>query len=103
VRILRPETIEDMTRNQIGDLAPERWRAAGRAWGYGAAVYTTPGPDGSPALEKYGWVGGGFAKLWVEPAKRLVAYFNVPLSPPGDYDLLDEFEARVDAATAANW
>lgn len=100
VRILRPETIDMMMRDQIGDKAPERWKQMNRGWGFGAAVKFTTRPNGASTLDQYGWVGGGFAKLWVDPTKNLIAYFNVPLTPPGDYDLLDAFEERVHAATA---
>ena len=31
----------------------------------------------------------------VDPQQRLIAYFNVPLTPPGDNDLLGEFVGRV--------
>ena len=53
------------------------------------------------ALEKSTWVGGGFAKLWIDPQERLVAYINFPLTPPGDNALLVEFEERVYAAMSA--
>ena len=36
-----------------------------------------------------------FAKLWVDPKKRLIAYIGFPLTPPGDNELLAEFEERV--------
>jgi CubicO group peptidase (beta-lactamase class C family) len=100
VRILRPETVDLMMRDHAGELVPERWRGLGRGWGFGAAVVTESRDDGSERVRQYGWAGGGFARLWVDPEARLTAYFNVPLTPPGDFDLLDEFERRVGAARA---
>ena len=46
----------------------------------------------------YGWVGGGFAKLIINPRRRWIAYINFPITPPGDNELLAEFETRVQAA-----
>ncbi len=102
VRILKPETVALMTSDHLGDKAPDRWKARGLSWGFGAAVEHVEDESGSKALRKYGWVGGGFAKLWVDPQERLIAYFNVPLTPPGDNDLLGEFEDGVDAALAGS-
>ncbi len=100
VRILEPASVEMMMTDQLGDLAPDEWRALGLSWGYGAAVKVSESADGSPVVEQYGWVGGGFAKLWIDPRERLIAYLNVPLMPPGDKALLDAFEERVYAALA---
>ena len=44
---------------------------------------------------RYGWVGGGSAKLWVDTKERFIAYIGFPLTPPGDNALLVEFEQRV--------
>jgi CubicO group peptidase (beta-lactamase class C family) len=102
VRILEAETIERMMTDQIGDKAPERWKPRGLSWGFGAAVEYSQDEVGSGSPGQYGWVGGGFAKLWVNPKEQLIAYFNFPLTPPGDNELLVEFEERVDAAMAAS-
>ena len=67
VRILDPETIGMMLSDQLGDKVPDRWKPRGLSWGFGAAVQYAPGRDRSGMPDQYGWVGGGFAKLWVEP------------------------------------
>lgn len=95
VRILKRETVDLMLRDHVGDLAPETWRAQRRSWGFGAAVKYAAGDVEAGAPSRYGWVGGGFAKLWIDSQRGLVAYFNCPLTPPGDHDLMDEFEERV--------
>ena len=89
-----------MMSDQLGDLAPERWQARGRSWGFGAAVLNREAGSQSAQPRQYGWVGGGFARLWVDPELRLIAYINFPLTPPGDNELLAEFEDRVYAALA---
>lgn len=90
VRILKPETVRQMMSDQLGKLAPPRF-----TWGFGGAIQPLPG-GGSV----YGWTGGGFSVLWVDPALDLVAYFTMPLSPPGDNDLLADFRRLVYQAQA---
>jgi CubicO group peptidase (beta-lactamase class C family) len=91
VRLLQPATVRMMMSDQLGERAP-----AAYSWGFGAAVLPSPA-GGSPL---YGWTGGGYATLWVDPAARLVAYFAFPVMPPGDNDLLREFRRLVYAVLA---
>lgn len=100
VRILKPETIELMMSDHLGETAPEPWKPRGLSWGFGAAVERSEEDKAAGTPGKYGWVGGGFAKLWVDPRERLIAYINFPLTPPGDNELLTEFDQRVYAALA---
>ena len=94
-RILNEETVTLMMSDQLGDKAPERWKQKGRSWGFGAAVEYSRKDIEAGLPGKYGWVGGGFAKLWIDPQERLIAYIGFPLTPPGDYALLVDFEERV--------
>ena len=91
VRILRAETIQLMMSDHVGDKSPF---SGGRGWGFGASVVSTD--IGLPA--QYGWVGGGYAILWVDPGERLIAYFAFPVMPPGDNGLLNDFRRLVYAA-----
>jgi len=91
VRILKPQTVRQMMSDQLGDKAPARY-----TWGFGGAIQ--PLPSGGTV---YGWTGGGFSVLWVDPALDLVAYFTMPLSPPGDNDLLADFRRLVYQARSA--
>ena len=91
VRLLRAETVQNMLSDHIGSKSPYRDR---RGWGFGASVITNT--DGT--TREYGWVGGGYAILWVNPESRTVAYFAFPLTPPGDAALIDEFRDAVYAA-----
>ena len=81
VRILEAETIAMMMSDHLGEKAPERWKPRGLSWGFGAAVEYSEYDIGSGTPGQYGWVGGGFAKLWVDPKERLIAYFNFPMDP----------------------
>ena len=92
VRILKPESVRQMMSDQLGAKAPATF-----TWGFGAAIQK--GPSGATA--QYGWTGGGFAMLWVDPALDLVGYFTMPLTPPGDNDLLRDFRRLTYQAMAA--
>ena len=98
VRILQAETVTMMMSDQLGDKAPDRWKPRNLSWGFGAAVEFSPKDIEAGTAGQYGWVGGGFAKLWIDPGERLIAYVNFPLTPPGDNELLREFENLVYAA-----
>lgn len=88
--LLSPPTVETMMTDQVGDLIP----LPGLGWGYGAAIRSASGA--------YGWVGGGYAKVWVDRALDMVAYFAFPLVPPGDAALLEELEQMLYAGLAAD-
>jgi len=94
IRILRPETVRLMMSDHLGDKSRLR---GGRSWGFGAGVRFEE-EQGVRTLGQYGWAGGGYARFWVDPRDRLVAFFAVSLMPPGDSALLDEFERLVYAA-----
>ncbi len=86
VRVLNPESVRQMMGDQLGEKAPK-----GFSWGFGAALQLTP----SGETAQYGWTGGGYAMLWIDPGKRLIAYFAAPLMPPGDNELLMDFRRLV--------
>ena len=97
VRLLEPETVTMMLSDQLGPLAPANWQEVGRSWGFGAAVqYAGDRPhEGLP--DTYGWVGGGFTTLLIDPRQGFIAYINFPLTPPGDNELLREFGQLAEA------
>jgi CubicO group peptidase (beta-lactamase class C family) len=86
VRVLRPESVRQMMSDQLGDKAPPSL-----SWGFGAAVMK--GPSGETA--QFGWNGGGYATFWIDPSRAMIAYFAMPLTPPGDGALLQEFRRLV--------
>jgi CubicO group peptidase (beta-lactamase class C family) len=88
VRILRPETVELMMKNHVGAKAPF---GGGLGWGFGASVLAA----GEGTTVRYGWIGGGYAILWIAPRERLTAYFAFPVMPPGDSELINRFRTLV--------
>jgi CubicO group peptidase (beta-lactamase class C family) len=86
VRILSPETVRQMMSDQLGDKAPPQF-----SWGFGAAVMK--GAAGETA--QFGWNGGGHSTFWIDPALEMVAFFAMPLTPPGDGALLQDYRRLV--------
>lgn len=83
-RILSQASIDAMTSDQLGTVA---W-SPGLSWGFGGAV-----PDGTAPGSRavYGWIGGGFAQLWIDRANGRTYFTAMPLDPPGEPDLLESF------------
>jgi CubicO group peptidase (beta-lactamase class C family) len=98
VRLLKPETVTMMLSDQLGPLVPTRWQDAGRSWGFGAAVQYRGDRPHTGLPDIYGWVGGGFTTLLIDPGRGWIAYINFPLTPPGDNDLLAEFGRLAEGA-----
>lgn len=92
VQILRAETVSMMMTDQLGEIVAFDGRSG---WGFGAGVQSNTS-DGVSGTSTYGWDGGGYAVLWVDPELELIAYFIAPLSSPGDYELLAEYRQLVD-------
>lgn len=88
VRLLSPKTVDLMMTDHLGEKSPF---GNGLSWGLGAAVSVTQ--QGKPM--QYGWVGGGYATIWVDLREKLVAYFAFPVMPPGDTALLNGFRSLV--------
>lgn len=61
----------------------------------GSTAAKAPALDGDGSPDQCGWVGDGFARLWVDAGRELAARLNFPLTPPGVNALLREFEQRV--------
>jgi CubicO group peptidase (beta-lactamase class C family) len=71
--ILRPETVQLMTRNAIGDLTVS---AKGEGWGFGLgfAVLKDPKPTDSPLhVGSYEWGGAYGNSWWVDPQEKVTA------------------------------
>lgn len=109
-RLLRPETVQQMFRNQLGsldvgllkselpaascDLPLQGWR-----WGLGMLVNDQPGPDGRSAGSG-GWGGGWNTYYWIDRAKGLTAAMYSQTAPFYDPDVIrlyQQFEAVVSA------
>ena len=77
VRILRPETIEVMTRNHLPDEMIPILGLTGQGFGLGFAV---------PAGEEdgtYWWSGVANTYFWIDPAEEIIAFAWTQLQPFG--------------------
>jgi putative heme-binding domain-containing protein len=95
VRVLKAETVREMTRNQIGKLDCA-YAVHGNKFGLGVAVQTAPGRVLS--IGSYGWGGMYHTLFWVDPGRKLTAVVMTQVWPWGDSKLWPEFMKGVSAA-----
>jgi len=101
-RIVRPETIQAMTTNQIGDIKPSI--AGGPAlrglkYGLGYGLELAPGADGgTPTLQRYFWGGAFSTRFWVDPPHAIVASIYTQVFPANE-GALGVFRQMLTAAT----
>jgi methyl acetate hydrolase len=117
VQILRPKTVAEMQRNQIGELTvctlrsgmPERSNDANlfpgmvQKWGLGFLINTQPGPAGRSA-GSFAWAGLYNSYFWIDPARNVAGVLMtqvLPFADPGALDLLATFERAVYTAISA--
>jgi CubicO group peptidase (beta-lactamase class C family) len=70
-RVLRPETVRQMTTNLTGDMATLR----GPGWGFGLGVAVVTDPAAAKTrlpAGSYGWGGIYGTQFWVDPRNRVV-------------------------------
>jgi CubicO group peptidase (beta-lactamase class C family) len=111
VRILAPETVAEMTRNQIGDLEVGRLTTAIPAssndaeffpgmvkrWGLGFLLNTEEAPTGR-AAHSLAWAGLANTYYWLDPTRRLAGVLLTQILPFADdrvLRLFEEFESAV--------
>ena len=80
-RILKPETVREMTSNQIGDL---KFMLPTGRFGYGFSVVTSAGKDEVTSVGSYAWGGFYSTGFWVDPEKKLVGVLMTQLVPSSD-------------------
>ena len=117
VRLLRPQTVAEMGRNQVGDLAagvmrtvmPDRtndfalFPDGSCRWGLAYMINTLPGPDGRSA-GSLSWGGIFNSYYWIDPAKRVAAVIMtqiLPFADPQALALYAAFERAVYARLAS--
>jgi len=92
VRVLKQETAERMTQNQIGEL---RIGFPGfDLMGYGVGVLSEKGKETSKevlGVGSYSWAGGFGTFFWVDPRSDLIGIFMTQTSPP-DFAMVGEFK-----------
>jgi len=116
-RILRPESVALMNRNQIGNLPagilksamPELsndvdfFPGALLRWGLGYMLNQEPGPNGRSA-GTVGWAGLGNLYYWLDPVRRIAGVILtqiLPFADPAVLRLYGEFERGVYALAEA--
>ncbi len=77
VQILKPETIEMMTKNQLGDIRPGNYDLLGpeNGFGYGFSVRLTDEGRAKGAKGDYWWGGYAGTYFWIDPANELITVF----------------------------
>ncbi len=80
-RILKPETVREMTSNQIGDL---KCMSPTDRFGYGFGIVAGAGKDQVATVCSYTWGGFYGTSFWVDPEKKLVGVLMTQLVPSSD-------------------
>lgn len=111
VQVLRPETVDEMGRNQIGDLDVGALRTAipgssndaeffpgmVKKWGLGYMITTEEAPTGRSA-GSLAWAGLANTFFWIDPAQRLCGLILtqiLPFADPAALRMFGEFETGV--------
>jgi CubicO group peptidase (beta-lactamase class C family) len=86
VRLLKPETVQLMTTDQLGDvkIAPIGvvLGVANAGFGLGFRITKTPGRIGSLGSEgTYGWGGAASTIFWIDPKEQMIGIFMVQITP----------------------
>jgi CubicO group peptidase (beta-lactamase class C family) len=97
-RVLRPETVDAMTRDQTEGL-PLSIPVHGFAFGYGFGIATGPPADGKkdPA-GTFSWGGIYYTDFWVDPRDEVIGVMMTQIYPSGQLKLRDEFHRIVNEA-----
>ncbi len=110
-RILRPETVAEMARNQIGDLTVGAMKTAipshsndaeffpgmVKKWGLGYLITTEQAPTGRSA-GSLAWAGLANTYYWIDPTRRLTGVILTQILPFADDSVLrlfEEFESAI--------
>jgi CubicO group peptidase (beta-lactamase class C family) len=105
-QLLKPETVDLMGRNHIGDLLVPRFTSAVPAlsndldlypdmpkkWGLGFLINTVRSPEGRSA-GSLAWAGIANGYYWIDPARDVAGVIQMQLVPFADPDCLDVFAA----------
>jgi putative heme-binding domain-containing protein len=108
-RLLKPETVDLMTRNQIGDLQIA-FPNHGDGFGYGFGVLTERGKtdefrrksyDDVASVGTYSWGGIFNTYFWVDPNRRMMGILMTQIYPADHLKLREEFKRLAYEAIAA--
>jgi CubicO group peptidase (beta-lactamase class C family) len=97
-RVLQPETVDAMTRDQTGGLPV--WIAAhGDGFGYGFGIFARPGPkDRKDTARTFGWGGIYYTDFWVDPRHELIGIMMTQIFPSGQLKLREAVHRLVNEA-----
>jgi CubicO group peptidase (beta-lactamase class C family) len=95
VRIIKPETIEQMTSNQIGKLTAFGVMKYGL--GFGLVQTAGRGAD-KPVLSRYLWGGYYSTNFWIDPRNQVVAVIMTQVLPTNHGGALGAFQTIVSSA-----
>ncbi|HEV3162416.1 MAG TPA: serine hydrolase domain-containing protein [Isosphaeraceae bacterium] len=97
-RLLKPETIREMTSNQIGPIVMG-FGDHGDRFGLGFGITTQAG-HGPAAVGSYSWGGIYYTFFWVDPKNELVGILLTQVFPTDHLTLRADFQKRVYEAMA---
>jgi CubicO group peptidase (beta-lactamase class C family) len=95
VRVLKPETVREMTSNQIGNL---KFMLPNERFGYGFAIVTVASNDQPFSVGTYAWGGFYNTGFWVDPQKKLVGVLMTQIFPADHLTLYRDFNKLAYAA-----
>jgi CubicO group peptidase (beta-lactamase class C family) len=96
-RLLRPETVDAMTRDQTSGL-PLWIPMHGAGFGYGFGVVTRSGGTGKDPVGSFAWGGIYYTDFWVDPRDEVIGIMMTQIYPSGQLKLRDEFHRLVNEA-----
>ena len=116
-QVLRPETVAEMAKNQIGDLTVGALKTAIPAysndaeffpgmvkkWGLGYLITMEDAPTGRSS-GSVAWAGLFNTYFWIDPTKQLAGLILMQILPFADdkaFRLFEEFESAIYAGRAA--
>ena len=105
-RVLQSETVDDMSRNHIGELTVGPMKTAAptlshdaeffpgmvKKWGLGYMISTEAAPTGRSA-GSLAWAGLANTYYWLDPTRRVTGVFATQILPFADPAVLDLFAA----------
>jgi CubicO group peptidase (beta-lactamase class C family) len=96
-RLLRPATVDLMTRNQVGDFRVNLPNGNNRGFGYGVgvAIDRAPGPGAGPSPGTYSWGGIFNTSFFVDPQEQLFGILMTQIYPSDHLKLRAEFARLV--------
>ena len=92
VRVLKRETVEAMTRNQIGDLSIPAW-GNGDGFGYGFGLVREGNRDKDRAgVGALSWSGFFHTYFWVDVKHQMIAIIMAQIAPARDLHMGSDFK-----------